>query len=294
MSVFGVGRDKGIDSFTHVPGRKCIEPPESLPPQYAKPAFHLVEPRGMSRSVMEVDVGMLDHPAVMLGLVGIKVVQDDMEFPLRIMSNKLIHKVQKLPPAPVRVMAHLNKSRGDFQGGKEGSGAMPFILMAESSQRLPIRKPQPSLGALQCLDGRFLIHSNDNRIIGGIKVQPDNISSLLGKLRVGTHAPAMTSLQMDAVPSEHSPNMVGRNISQSLGHQTPGPGSIAGRRRCVQLCQYTLLSRRVIFSRLARPRRIAQPSQSVTIKPGAPFTYRGSTQLQHESDLLARFSPRAF
>ena len=167
MSIFGVGRNKGIDGFTHVPGRECIESPESLPPQYAKPAFDLVEPGGMGRSVMEVDVGMLDQPAVMLGLVGVKVIQDDMEFPLRIMSNKLIHKVQKLPAASVRVMAHLYQSRGYFQCSKQRGGAMPLILMVESSQRLPVGKPQPSLGSLQGLDGRFLVHADDNGVIRG-------------------------------------------------------------------------------------------------------------------------------
>ena len=62
MSIFGVGRNKSIDGFTHVPGRECIESPESLTPQYAKPAFDLVEPGGMGRSVMEMDIGMPCEP----------------------------------------------------------------------------------------------------------------------------------------------------------------------------------------------------------------------------------------
>jgi hypothetical protein len=43
MGFFGVGRNKGIDSFPHISGRECIEFPESLTPQLVKPALDLIE-----------------------------------------------------------------------------------------------------------------------------------------------------------------------------------------------------------------------------------------------------------
>jgi len=104
MSILGIGYNKGIDGFTHVPSRHSIEPTQSLAPEYAKPAFHLVEPGSMRRSVMEVDVGISRKPAIVLGLVGVKVIQDDMEFLLRIMRHNLIPEVEKLPATPARVV----------------------------------------------------------------------------------------------------------------------------------------------------------------------------------------------
>lgn len=56
--------------------------------QYPKAVLHLVQPGGVRKSIIVLDVGMLDPPSDHLAFVGTKVVQNDTEFVLRIVSNK--------------------------------------------------------------------------------------------------------------------------------------------------------------------------------------------------------------
>ncbi len=66
MCILGIGGSKGINSPTEISGRSGIQPSQGLPPQYAEPAFHLVEPRGMGWCVMEMNMGMFSQPPVVL------------------------------------------------------------------------------------------------------------------------------------------------------------------------------------------------------------------------------------
>ena len=44
-------------------------------------------------------------------------------------------------------MACLDQSGGHFQGGKQGGGAMPLIVMRKPGQGLAVGQAQPALGA---------------------------------------------------------------------------------------------------------------------------------------------------
>jgi hypothetical protein len=46
-----------------------------------EPDFDLVQPRGMGRGEVKVKVGVWGQPAVVFGLVGVQVVQDDVNVP---------------------------------------------------------------------------------------------------------------------------------------------------------------------------------------------------------------------
>ncbi len=105
MCILGIYINESVNSLTKVPKRGDTQPSEGLPPQYAEPAFHLVEPGGMGRCVMKMDLGMLSQPAIVLGLMGRQVVKDNMEFSVGILGHDLIHEVQKLPAAATSVVA---------------------------------------------------------------------------------------------------------------------------------------------------------------------------------------------
>ena len=78
-AVWESSLDEVINGLAQVSEGGHAQPSQGLTPQDAEPAFHLVEPGGMGRRVMKMDVGMLCQPAVMLRLMGIQVVQDDMK-----------------------------------------------------------------------------------------------------------------------------------------------------------------------------------------------------------------------
>jgi hypothetical protein len=53
---------------------------ERLAAQNAQPAFNLVEPPSVGWGKVKMDVGMALEPAVVLGFVGIEIVENDMNF----------------------------------------------------------------------------------------------------------------------------------------------------------------------------------------------------------------------
>ena len=130
---------------------------QSLAAQDAEPYLDLVEPRGMGGRVMEIDARVAGKPPVMFGLVGAKVVEDDMQVLIRVTRDHPVHEVQELAAPPAAVVTHMGKPRRHLQGSEEGGRAMPLVFMVEPSQGFPIGQPQPALGAFQGLDSGLLI-----------------------------------------------------------------------------------------------------------------------------------------
>ncbi len=217
--------------------RGSVQVPECLTPQYAKPTFNLVEPGGMGRGVVEIDVRVTGQPAVVLRLVDIKVIQDNVQCLIRILCDHAVHEVQELPPASPVIMAGVHQSRGHFQGGKEGSGTMALVFVAETPCSLSIGQAQPTLGSLQGLNGGLLVPTEDKGILRRVHVEGNNIGGLPAKFRVSAHASAPAPLQVYAMLPQHSPNLMRRHVSQFFGHQLTGPTAASLRRWSIQLGQ---------------------------------------------------------
>jgi hypothetical protein len=72
-------------------------------------------------------VGMALEPAVVLGLVGIEIVEDDMNLLFFAVGfDDAVHEIQELPASPAFVMTGLNQPGGDFQSREECRCPMPF------------------------------------------------------------------------------------------------------------------------------------------------------------------------
>ena len=64
---------------------------------------------------MKMDIGMALEPPVVLGLVGIEIVENDMNFFfVAVGVYDAIHEVQKLPASPAFVLTGLNQASGGF------------------------------------------------------------------------------------------------------------------------------------------------------------------------------------
>ena len=101
---------------------------------------------------MEVDQRMALEPAVLFGLVGVLVVQHDMNLAARVLSHDLIEEVEELTPSAAAVVACLYLSGDDVERGEQGGGAVPLIAMAEAVHGSSIRQTDPSLRPLQSLN----------------------------------------------------------------------------------------------------------------------------------------------
>ena len=144
----------------------------------------------------------------MFGLVGVEVIEDDMQFHVRVERDDAVHEVQKLPTATVAVMTGMDKSRGHLESRKQGCRTMTLILMAKPSHGLAVREAQPTLGSHQGLDGRLFIGTEHHCIFGWVQIQSHNVRRLLSKLGVGAYAPTPPPSEMDAISAQHPPHLV--------------------------------------------------------------------------------------
>src|SRR6266849_8808067 len=110
-----IGLDEGIDVFLELfdRGEGCAAQGLSL--QDREPDLDLVEPGGPGRREVEMYVRMTLEPAIVLGLVGIEVVEDNMDGGVRIGGDDIVHEIEELDaPAPLLVSGgHL--AGGDFE-----------------------------------------------------------------------------------------------------------------------------------------------------------------------------------
>src|SRR5436305_15168873 len=105
---------------------------ECLSGENAEPAFYLVQPRGIGRSEVKLDVGIALEPAVLFRLMRVQIVQHDMDLAARVLGHNLIHELQELTPPSTAVMCRLHLSSGDLKRGKQGGRAVTLIAVAES------------------------------------------------------------------------------------------------------------------------------------------------------------------
>jgi len=89
---------------------------------------------------MKMNIFMPGKAPIILGFMGIKVVQNDLDFFAGMRNQPFVHKGQKLPGSSRREMVGLDHPRSDLQGSKKSARSMAFRFTVVSCQRLPIRK----------------------------------------------------------------------------------------------------------------------------------------------------------
>src|ERR1035438_3655109 len=72
--------------------------------QDREPDLDLIHPRSMGRSALQVNLAVPGDPAVARGLVGIEIVQDDVDLPHRALGQEAVHKIEKLHPAATPIV----------------------------------------------------------------------------------------------------------------------------------------------------------------------------------------------
>src|SRR6516225_5504555 len=114
---------------------------------------------------MEVDFWMFLEPAIAF-LVSVEIVDNDVHLAIREGGDHAVHEAEELDTAPPLGMLGNNLSGGDFERREQGRGAVPLVIMALAGQGASVRELQLTLRPLQCLDGRLLVDTENNRLGG--------------------------------------------------------------------------------------------------------------------------------
>src|SRR5260370_14244983 len=88
---FIVAGDESIDVFPELADAGEARAPERGSAEDGEPALDLVEPRGVGRGEVEMNVLVAAQPAPARRLVGIEVVEDDVDLPARIVRADPLH-----------------------------------------------------------------------------------------------------------------------------------------------------------------------------------------------------------
>jgi hypothetical protein len=74
------------------------------------------------------------------GLVGIEVVENDVDSRVRLSSNDAVHKVEKFDASSPSFVSGHQLPGGHLEGGKQRRGAIALVVMAMAGQRPPAGK----------------------------------------------------------------------------------------------------------------------------------------------------------
>ena len=224
---------------------------------------------------MEVHIGMPVKP-FRAALVGAVVIKDHMEllafrhaFPLRL--HHIIHEGEEILPFLVLCRLSLHRSRCDGQGGEEVCRPVPAIGAVHPRHNRSVVLPHEARLLGLRLYARLLVDADDDGILRRVEVQPHNVGSLLGKLRVLALAPAPMPPQDNVILPQYPPHRI-RGASYLLGEGAPVPEGVPVGRLLLQelpdFGQYFLFA---VHVRSPRPRVVIQAIHPVSLEPFPPF-----------------------
>src|ERR1043165_1471431 len=194
-------------------------------------------------------VRMTLEPAVVLGFVGIKVIEDDVDGGVGMGGDDIIHEVEELDAPPALLVRGRHLAGGYFEGGEQRRGTVALVIVAMSDQRSTVRKLQVSLRPLQRLDRGLFVDADDDSVLGWRHVKPDHVGSLGDELGIVALAPGFAPGKVDLSRTQEAPDMLDIDITQCGSQQRPGPAGIAFGRHLIQQRQDAFVRLRRILRR---------------------------------------------
>jgi hypothetical protein len=77
------------------------------------------------------------------------------------------------------------------------------------------------------LNAGLLIHTEHQRVLGRVQIEPNHISRFAAELRIGAYTPALPASQTQMVLSHYPPDLILAHLAQMLGKQSPVPAAVA-------------------------------------------------------------------
>jgi len=172
----------GLNQFRHTAKHSAAE---ALGGEFPEEAFHQIEPRATRRREMHMKAGVPYEPLLHRGvLMGGIVIDDEME---RFVRGRLsINEPQEFQPFRMAMARETGGDDGAFghiQRGKQGGGAMAFIVMRHRPTSA-LLEGEARLCSIQRLNLRLLVDAQDEGMLGGIQIQADHVVEFLEEVGV--------------------------------------------------------------------------------------------------------------
>jgi hypothetical protein len=218
--------------------------------------------------------------------VGAVVVHDDVH--VESLRDTRVDQVEEL--AKLRRSVPLMKlgdhvARLRVKRGEQGRGAVPFIVMRPAFH-LSGLQGQQRLGAIECLDLRFLVDAEHRRMRRRVQIQADDVADFLDEERVVRQLERLTPMRLQPT---RVPNATDRGMTQAdgFGHPARTPVRRAARSGFQRPNDHLL--HLLVRDRAFRPgsRLVVEPVQTVLQKPTAPFAHRAGRDMQPPCDDFA-------
>ena len=201
---------------------------DALLSQLAEPSLDEIQPGGTGGDKVQLEPGMPGQPLLDLGLlVGPIVVNDEME--VQVFGKVPVQPSKKAQEFLVSVPGHTltdHPSIQQVQRCEQGSSSKPLVVVGHGPTA-PLLHGQAGLCALEGLDLAFLVHTQDQGLVGRIEVQPHHIGEFLGESLVLGEFEPLYPVGLEPVSL---PDALHRGLAQplGLGHSAGAPMGRSG------------------------------------------------------------------
>ena len=212
--------------------------------EVSKDAFDQVEPRTAGGCEMHVDARVAPQPPLDRRVCVRGVIVGDQMQGLAL-GDLAINQTKKSQPFLVPMAWQTrrdDRALGDIQGGKECGGAMALVIVRHRAAATGL-EGQAGLRAIQRLDLAFLIHAEDDGMLGRVQIQAHHILQLVLEVRIPAEfkGPDPMGLQaMGGPDSLHERGVRAQVPGQGAGRPVGGGGRCRVGRRLQNACGESL------------------------------------------------------
>src|SRR5215207_2446404 len=217
--------NKGLDGLLELLDRVVIASLDLLLAELGEPALHLIDPRTVGWSEMQVVAGPFGQPvAHQCRLVGGIVIQHDMDLlAVRHSGVDLVQKVAKLYGAVSTVALGEHVASGHLQSREERGRAMAHVIMS-TPLNLPRTHGQERLAALKGLNLTLLVDAEHHSINGRLHVKAHDGPNLFDELGILRERETLAAMGLQA---EGPPNATDARLAHPQPQGQP-PGAPMG------------------------------------------------------------------
>ena len=189
--------DEAADSVFQLACAAVDAAPDLFFGQLSKPALDQIEPGSRGGSEVQVEARTFGKPAAdPLGFMPTVVVQDEvhLEFCGHVAFDD-IEKSAELTGTMTMMKLAQHVTAGDVESGEQAGGSVPFVVMATALD-LSGAHGQKRRSAIQRLNLALLVHAQNQRSVGRVQIEADDVADLVDKQRITAQLKGLAAMRL--------------------------------------------------------------------------------------------------